>query len=212
MRASARSLWARLGVAGKVAVAAVGLGLLVLLASAPGLLSALLTPQPDPPRAIDRAGRAQAGRFETHVAQINGRSLFFIPAPPPPPSEGPAIVRDDGPREPLRPARYGGPGLIALVNDQAWFADGLVLAVGGEAADGLRVISADPPWSATVLWSGVEFKVPLLERDSVVMKPESQAPPPAPERSSLPPAPPPDPIAEESGSAEDQPNESKEKS
>lgn len=210
MKASARVLWVRLGLPGKVALAAVGVALVVLVASAPGLLSALMTSQPQAPREIDSAATAHAGRFETHVAQIDGRSLFFIPAPPAPPSgAGPP---DEGPREAPRPTRYGGPGLIALINDQAWFADGLVLTVGGEASDGLQVVRADPPWSATVLWSGVEFEVPLLERDAVVMRAEQPASRAEPNPPVPPEEPPPalDGIAEENGTAEDQPDEPKE--
>src|SRR5690606_29540185 len=98
-------------------------------------------------------------------ARIDGRSLFFVPSapPPPPPPPPPPVARDDTPPPPPPPpppAQYGGPQIVALINDTVWLAGGDRVAPG-ESAQGVQVISVDAPWSATVQWSGVEFDVDL---------------------------------------------------
>jgi len=104
-------------------------------------------------------------------ARIDGRSLFFVPSAPPPPPP-PAVAEADRPPPappppPPPPARYGGPQIVALINDTVWFAGGEKVAAG-ESGGGVRVIAVDAPWSAKVEWSGVEFEVDLFARDSVV--------------------------------------------
>lgn len=113
-------------------------------------------------------------RLKRYTAQVNGRSLFVTPravatadAPPPPVSED---------REPVKPTRYGGPSVIAMINGAAWFSNGKRVAVG-EEADGVRVLSLNAPWSVHVVWEGVEFDVGLFDRDSVVYRSGSNATP-----------------------------------
>jgi len=57
-----------------------------------------------------------------------------------------------------------------MMLDSAWFSDGSRLAAGGSAKGELRVISLNPPWDATVEWKGVEFNVPLFDKNKVVFK------------------------------------------
>lgn len=106
----------------------------------------------------------------TAQARIDGRSLFFIPSAPPPPPPPPRAESDEPsapPPPPPPPSRYGGPGVIALINDTVWFEGGQRLAPG-ESGGGVRVIAVDAPWSARVHWEGVEFDVALFPHDEVV--------------------------------------------
>jgi hypothetical protein len=104
-------------------------------------------------------------------ARIDGRSLLFIPSAPPPPPP-PRVAEADRPPPappppPPPPSRYGGPQVVALINDTVWFAGGEKVAAG-ESGAGVRVIAVNAPWSARVEWSGVEFDVDLFARDQVV--------------------------------------------
>jgi hypothetical protein len=191
---SVRTAWARLGVPGKVALAAAFVAALVLAINAPGLVGAFLASRPEAPTGPRGSSGSQDDRYQGYLAQVDGRSLFFVPAAPPPPAP-PATAHDDIPRETPKPTRYGGPALIAMVNDTAWFADGTVLKAGGEPSGGIRVLRVNPPWSAAVEWSGVEFDVKLFDRDSVVA---TEPPPPnpvAPPALSAAPTPPAEPVS-----------------
>jgi hypothetical protein len=122
------------------------------------------------------------------LAQVDGRSLFFVPAAPPPPPPPPQ--KDEGPRPTPKPTTYRGPLLVAMVNDTAWFGKDTgdsgpndkivsVLSVGGPEVRGVKLLELNPPWSATVEWQGVEFDVPLLAPDTIVNKqPPRREPPP----------------------------------
>lgn len=116
--------------------------------------------------------------------RFRGRSLFFIPAPPPPPAP---VVRDPVERiPPGPPARYGGPALIALMSDVAWFADGRRLAVGDNSDGDLAVLEISPPWYARVAWAGGEYTVTLFDRTgltSSITSPSAAAPSPKPSSS-----------------------------
>jgi hypothetical protein len=129
---------------------------------------------------------ALAADMRLHASRIDGRSLFFIPPPPRRPE--PEIVRaPDGPPPP--PSRYGGPPLIAMVNDSAWFSDGTRLRLGDQPPPGsqVRLIALSPPWSARIEWKGVEFDVSLFDRNpapssasvslSAPSRPDGGAPP-----------------------------------
>lgn len=112
-------------------------------------------------------------RLNRYTAQVNGRSLFVAPR---------AVAAADTPpipepetREPLRPTRYAGPSVIAMINGAAWFSNGKRVAIG-EEADGVRVLSLNAPWSVHVLWEGVEFDVGLFERDAVVYRSGANSP------------------------------------
>ena len=175
-----RPAWSRLGPAGKAAVVACGTAVLVAAATLPSLAAALFTRSPEPPESPAAPGDGASERIKAQLAQVDGRSLFFVPSAPPaaPP---PPTPKDAGPRTPPKPRVYGGPKLVAMINDTAWFGDDkavTVLSVGGDAAGGVELISVNPPWGATVLWQGVEFQVPLFEPDTIVNKAPLAAPSP----------------------------------
>ncbi|MEQ9094837.1 MAG: hypothetical protein RIE32_01085 [Phycisphaerales bacterium] len=107
-------------------------------------------------------------------AQLDGRSPFFVPgAPPPPlpppPPPPPPAPPPPPPSPPPAPSTYGGPKVVAFVNGQVLFDDKTILAVGEGNDDNLRVLEASAPWSIRVMWRGIEFDVPLMGRDRVVI-------------------------------------------
>ena len=55
-----------------------------------------------------------------------------------------------------------------MVNGRVLFEDQDWLAVG-EAEGDLEVLESLAPWSIRVRWKGVEFDVPLFERDQTVI-------------------------------------------
>lgn len=55
------------------------------------------------------------------------------------------------------------------MNGQVLFDNKTSLAVGEGEADELRVLEASAPWSIRVMWKGIEFDVPLMARDRVVI-------------------------------------------
>jgi hypothetical protein len=57
-----------------------------------------------------------------------------------------------------------------MMLDSAWFSDGSRLVAGGPGKGDLRVISLNPPWDVKVEWKGVEFNVPLFDKNKVVFK------------------------------------------
>ncbi len=155
-----------LGVGGWIAALMLALYVIVAFVSGVSLISALLVSAPS--RELVNQTPAGQDRLSEYVAQIDGRTMFFTPAPPPP---RPVIAADsnDGPEVDPPPARYGGPSVIGLLNDRVWFSDKRQATVGGDAVGDLRVISTDGPWSVTVEWQGVQFDVPFLARDGVVL-------------------------------------------
>jgi hypothetical protein len=112
-----------------------------------------------------------------YIAQIHGRSLLIKPAAPE--VEVAAEPVNETPTDPPKPTVYGGPALTAMMFDSAWFADGSRLNVGEEPKNGLAVVSLNPPWEATVKWRDVEFKVPLFERDKLIIKASGTEPDPS---------------------------------
>lgn len=163
----------RLGLIGWGALAAVGLACAAVVTSGAGLLEALRTPSATGASDREAVLAQQASEAEkamsSAAAQFNGRSLFFVPGPPPPPPPpAPPPTPDPGPPPPPPPpATYGGPGIMAIVFDVVWFSDGKRLQAG-EGNDELRVVRLEAPWGVVVTWKGVEFTVPLFERDKVV--------------------------------------------
>jgi len=143
--------------------------------------------------------------LDRDLAAFNGRSLFYIPSPPPP-KYVPPPPRVDRPVEPVKPtappppATYGGPKIIGAVSGYVWFDNGKKLAVGGAGEGGLRVIAvSEVPWAARLSWNGVEFDVPFIAKDTVVMSgkgmkgiivgttaPAPEAPKPAPKKEEKP--------------------------
>jgi hypothetical protein len=173
-----RSYRGRLGAHGAVALVAFAAAIIAFLVSARQLIPAIFMPAPEVTTAPDSIQHAQqyALAIDEHIKQFDGRSLFFIPSRPLPPPPPPRLQEDPGPPPPPPPpSRYGGPSLIAMMNDTVWFDDGAKLK-SGESSTAVRVVRIDAPWSATLEWKGVEFTVGLFERDKVVMP----APQPAP--------------------------------
>lgn len=164
--------WVLIGLAGTAAGAAVVLGLAGIAQTAMVGLAveeSILGEQretPDP-----------TARFR---AQLDGRSPFFVPSPPPPPPPpapppAPPPPPPPPPAPPPPPSTYGGPGVIAVVHDRVLFSNKRWLTVGESPDDELVVLEASAPWSIRVRWKGIEFDVPLLPRDKLVLpegKPE----------------------------------------
>lgn len=167
---------------GALALAVIGWGVVsvagVLLGPSPKALTS---------NTIDKEQAAKrATQFDGYLAQINGRSLLITPAPPS--KDEPAPPVDETPKDPPRPSVYGGPALTAMMLDSAWFSDGSRLVAGGEGKGELKVLGLNPPWDVKVEWRGVEFDVPLFDRNKVVFKESSSsaAPAPSPHESATP--------------------------
>jgi hypothetical protein len=126
---------------------------------------------PDKPADADRTDADRLGEFAANLdrfkAQVDGRSLFYIPPRPPPPRIDPVV--DNTPREAPKPTRYGGPSIIAMVNGAVMFSDGQRVKIG-ESGRNVKVVSISAPWSARLEWQGVEFDVELFQRDSAVVR------------------------------------------
>lgn len=179
------AVWQRLGVPGRVAVGAIALACLVFLVSSRGLIRAGLATAPAGSGAQD-SGQEQIERFkksfDSHIAQIDGRSLFFTPSAPPPKPVATSEPQDSAPKGPTIPTRYEGPGIIGLGSDFVFFSDGKRVKVGEESGS-VKVKSVQPPWGATLLWEGGEFTVSLFDRDRVVLpadREKTAAPPEKP--------------------------------
>lgn len=108
--------------------------------------------------ALYNAFRASVGG---DLAQIEGRSLFAVPAPPAP------VQAADKP-DTAKATRYGGPSVVAMVNGKVWFSDGQRLGAGEAGAGSLKVVSLDAPWSAKVQWQGGEFDVEFFQRSPLL--------------------------------------------
>lgn len=104
-------------------------------------------------RDAEKAVRSFTDATSRHVAQIDGRSLFYLPTPP-------ELTEDSGPK----PTVYGGPTLYAYVNSTAYFTDGQKLSPSAPEDRTLKLVKANPPWSVRVLWEGGEFDVELFKR------------------------------------------------
>lgn len=163
--------------AGWVASGAIAVAAIVLINTSAPVVSALFRSAETAPAKGDEAKQA-ADRFktstETQVASIKGRSLFFIPPPKPRTRVDPPPRVADKPPEPTKPTvptRYGGPSIQAVVNGTVWFSDGKKVAIGESAGTGssmVTVLAAETPWAIRVKWEGVDFDVPLFERDAVI--------------------------------------------
>jgi len=211
----ARAAFVSLPLPGKVAIgAAVVAG---VLATFPllRLVNALIGPRPTiaPVAEAEKQTKERSATFSVYVDQFAGRSLFYNPAiasaPPPPPPD------DPGNFEPPKPTSYGGPAILAMIFDEVWFTDGTRVRLG-ETKDDIKIVAMNPPWDATIAWKGVDFKVELFQKNTVVFK-ESAArsgaveSPPAPAADTAPPpaegSPSPTPPATPPGSTEPTPAE-----
>lgn len=169
---SIHQLYRRLGPAGLGAIGAAAAALVVLAVSARGLVGALTVPSAKRVEAAEKetADKADAFKksFEGQVAQFNGRSLFFVPGPPPPVAAKVPDSTEAKVVEKSKPSVYGGPSLIAMVNGAAWFDNGKKLTAGGDSDGDLKVVEIRAPWGALVEWQGVQFTIGLFDRDSTV--------------------------------------------
>lgn len=158
-----------LGPPGWAAVIIGAIGLCVALWSLYRFAGTLLgpSPSPNPIGSATKENSAQhAAAFDKYTAQFNGRSLFFVPAAPN--TDEPEVVAEE-PAVAPKPTTYAGPAIIAMVNDTAWFDNGLRVKVG-DAQDGVGVIELNPPWNAKLSWREVEFTVSFFEKDRVVFR------------------------------------------
>lgn len=158
-RAVARALRAP----GLAALAAIAVALVTCARELPALVSALLLPRSVAAEATEKSAERTEqynASFEGYLAQIHGRSIFYVPGAPRKarPEEKP---KDD---KPAAPTTYGGPKILAMVNDKVWFDDSSSLVSGGEGRGDLKVLGINGPWSAKIAWRGVEFDVPLFDR------------------------------------------------
>lgn len=172
--------WKGLGLAGWCAVGAIAITTVIAAQSGWAVIEALRTPAPKPGDELDDGSKQTAefrAGFKPRLAQIDGRSMFIVPAVGMLKVEETVVVEET----PTKPTTYGGPKVVAMVFDAVWFDDGKKLNVG-ESADGgdLKVIKVTPPWDAVLEWKGVEFTVNFFERDKVVFK-EEPKPDPTPE-------------------------------
>lgn len=176
-----------IGAWGWGALVSVALAVIVSAQAVPGLLGAIASPSAqgaNGPQADTGRIEAYRASFSERVAQINGRSMFFIPpqpAPPPPPPDEPSE-----PEAPAEPERYGGPAVIAMINGAVWLENGTKLRLDESSANGLRLISINAPWGARIEWRGKEWDVPLFDRTTgqFLEKPKAESNPadsPAPE-------------------------------
>lgn len=156
---------ARIGAVVAVAAAVVVVWALVLW------IRAAFLPSPAAFVAADREDRSTArnAAMDASVAQLSGRSLFWVPSAPGDP--GVTVVEEAAPEggEPVA-SSYEGPAIAAIVLDEVWFSDGTRRRAGEEAQGDLSVVGTNAPWDATVRWRGKEFKVPFFERDRVIFK------------------------------------------
>lgn len=177
-----KALWAQLGPYGRAAVGVVAIALVVAVISTRGPLGAIFTAAPATPQGGKDQPLAEqfAKNFDSYLAQIDGRSLFFVPAKPYVPK-----TESEGPRAPETPTRYGGPSLVGFANGMAYFADGRKLGPG-DGDKTLKVKSIQAPWGVTVEWQGVEFTVSLFEHDRLVLVDKKDQAPAAPETEASP--------------------------
>lgn len=165
-----KGVYDRLGAKGRWALLIALLAAIMLLLWTWSLLSAVLLPASGTASAQadekQRLAELQE-KFKQQIAQFDGRTVFYVPAAPgakPPPEEH----TDSSDKAPEKPSTYGGPGIIAMINDVVWFSDGSRVK-SGETVGDIKVAAVKAPWEATVLWKGVEFKVNFFERDGVVL-------------------------------------------
>lgn len=187
---------ARLGKSGRWALAIGLLASVFLVVWLWSFISALLLPAASTTSAQadekQRLAELQE-KFKQEIAAFDGRTVFYTPAAPGPPPAPVDPVPGDGEPAPA-PKSYGGPAVIAMVNDVVWFADGTRIKVGESAGD-TKVIKLNAPWDATLLWKGAEFNVKFFEKDGVVLAKgkstdNALATPPSPDPNAAPEKPP----------------------
>lgn len=166
-----RAMWTVLGRWGRIALGLLAAAALVALLGLSRIGGALLVDSSgarlEGPGDEKEAATKLGAVFQNNLAQINGRSMFFVP---PAPHKEPVKTADDSNgKPPPPPSRYGGPSLVGFAHDAVFFNDGRRLRVGDDSDKKLKVVKIDAPWSATVLWENVEFTVSLFDKDKVVL-------------------------------------------
>ncbi|MCC6321656.1 MAG: hypothetical protein IT438_09520 [Phycisphaerales bacterium] len=95
-----------------------------------------------------------------NLAQIEGRSAFYLPL---------KNAKVEAPSDKPVAKHYGGPQIVAMVNNAVWFAGGERIEVGKSDKSGdLSVLSISAPWSAKVRWQGGEFTVEFFQRSPLL--------------------------------------------
>jgi len=156
---------------GAISVVTAGAVLLALVLTIRALFpaaTAVFASSPREPLTLDEQAKhlsAYNASFDTSLAQIDGRSFFFIPPEPPakPKPKPKPEERKEPPPAPA-PSRYGGPDVIAVVFDQVWFKDGKKIRVGETDGDIEVLENSSAPWSVRLRWKGIEFDVEIFER------------------------------------------------
>jgi hypothetical protein len=137
------------------------------------LLRTALLPSPTAFVQSDAAGadrfKARGESLDEAVARLDGRSLFYVPSKPGEVVALPAEATEEEPEE-VAPDKYEGPAITAIVLDEVWLGGSKRAKAGGEAVDGVKVLSTNAPWGAKVEWRGKEYEVSFFERDRVVWK------------------------------------------
>lgn len=157
-----------LGWSGWTAVLLLAVTVAIAARSGVALIGSLFGPSGEDSLADRRGLDPSEDILRNHVAQIDGRTMFFTPDAPPPPPPQVTEREPEAPRPDPAPSRYGGPAIVGMMFDSVWFSNEMRLQVG-ESGSGVRVISMDAPWSARLEWRDVEFDVPFMERDQVVL-------------------------------------------
>ncbi|HVZ94333.1 MAG TPA: hypothetical protein VG797_07475 [Phycisphaerales bacterium] len=177
----------------------------------PALVGAVFLPRSVAAEAVEKsAERSEQFKqaIDANLAQVNGRSMFYVPGAP----RAVAKVEEKKDDKPSTPSSYGGPRIIAMINNKVWFDDATSMKVGEGEKSEMKVVAISTPWSARIAWRGVEFDVPLFDRTTekfLDLPPKKE--PPAAEPAPTPPAAPPvtDPVAEPANPDAEKPSESK---
>jgi hypothetical protein len=146
----------------------------IALTAAPVVRAVFISSGAHAPETVhkEEALRFREAATKKYLAQINGRSLFYIPPPPAPAPrprvDPPPVVKVDPPK-PLPPSRYGGPAIMGMVNNAVWFTDGTQMRVGDPVKSDLSVVDlSNAPWTAKLRWKEIDFDVTFIERDGVI--------------------------------------------
>lgn len=148
---------------GVIAACALFLALVLVVYVSLPVLSAATTPVTKPdftaPSKSERESEIKRAESTLKLAgeRVAARSPFFPLKPKQP----------DTPRN--TPRVYGGPDLVAIYDDSAWFRDGRRLKINDTSDTTLSVISVNPPWGAKVRWMGAEFDITLFERSKDIL-------------------------------------------
>ncbi len=170
-----RTVYQRLGKSGRIALV-IGLAAGALLVwglwsvTSAAILSASAGGSK---KAEDKQRVAELSKtIEERMEQFKGRTIFYKPAKPGPPPEPEKPTEQPG--TPAVASSYGGPSIIAMINDAVWFSDGTRIKIGEKSGDS-KLLSINPPWTAKIEYKGAAFDVPFFEKDAVVLNKTAKA-------------------------------------